>query len=62
MSASKHDCHCITQRAIELALIGFSASDATALAVMGRHLTATAVQRVEAIVSAVLARRLRRAA
>ncbi len=59
---SRRSFHDITERAIGLALIGFSASDATCLAVMGRSMTADAVARVEMIVSAVLARKLRRAA
>ena len=59
---TRQDLNDVTARAIDLALIGFSASDATALAVMGKRMTADAVARVEAIVSAVLARRLRGAA
>lgn len=52
----------VTQRAIEFALIGYSASEATALAVMGHALTPAAIVRIEAVVVAVLARRLRGAA
>ena len=62
MSPSKHDFHDVTTRAIDLALVGFSASDATCLAVSGKRMTADAVQRVESIVAAVLARKLRGAA
>jgi len=59
---TRRDLHDVTERAIGLALIGFSASDATALAVMGKRMTADAVARVESVVAAVLARKLRGAA
>jgi hypothetical protein len=59
---TRRDLHDVTERAISLALIGFSASDATALAVMGKRMTCGAIARVESIVSAVLARKLRGAA
>lgn len=57
MSASKHDLHCVTERAIDLVRVGFSVSDAVALAVMGKRLTHQAVARVESFVSAVTAKR-----
>lgn len=47
-----HDLHCVTARAIDLVRIGFSVSDATALAVMGKRLTHQAVRRVESVVAA----------
>lgn len=59
---SRHDLHCVTTRAIDLARIGFSASDATALAVMGKRMSPEAIGRVESIVSAVLARKSKGAA
>jgi hypothetical protein len=46
----------ITTRAIELAAAGMSPSEATAFAVQGRSISASAVQRVEMIVSAYLRR------
>jgi hypothetical protein len=52
----------ITTRALELAAAGMSPSEATAMAVMGRSISAAAVIRVEAIVSADLRRRQRQAA
>ncbi len=48
---SRHDLHCITERAIDLVRIGFSVSDATALAVMGKRMTAAAIARVESVVA-----------
>jgi hypothetical protein len=50
-----HDLHCVTERAVDLVRIGFSVSDAIALAVMGKCITAAAVNRVETIVTVLTA-------
>lgn len=52
----------ITTDALERCRAGFSPSDATVLATMGRTITATAIRRVELIVEADLRRREREAA
>ncbi|HKY50817.1 MAG TPA: hypothetical protein VJP45_06135 [Candidatus Limnocylindria bacterium] len=46
----------ITKDAIERCRAGFSPSDATALAVMGKPVTPEAIRRIETIVTADLAR------
>ncbi len=62
MTVTRREFHDVTERAIGLALVGYSASDATVLATMGKAFTPDAIARVESLVVAVLARKLRRSA
>lgn len=52
----------LTTKAIELCRAGYSPSDATVLATMGRPVTPAAINRIESIVAADFARLQRKAA